>query len=802
MIARMHYQADYLFRLVTQDGKVYPIPSRAVLSAPASASVNSPATWEMPVSIMASMLPRGVAPQQYHGIEVDRLMKGNRMPYFRGLIDEVRRGWGVENGVRVQTMEMQAFGVLQRTKGYRVDSLQLNPVTQDGDRQMMGLGKWITWAPGTLKSPGGTDQIPYGGATLGEVFILPAPATGPAYQEGTDYTVDRTKIPIVITWITTPATTRQIWYDKLERFVVPYLTATRYLTLPPGRDYNDLYHTYVLDFLPGSPDKIRVADRTGYGTEYAIPQDDYLIITTSDGTEHIIERGAAADLDGWMDLQDPLPSGIAKGDPVRLPTTEAFSAWADNRYLSFAKTSDPNNPVLVWNSRLFKAYPQLGYAVPTPRVWSDNEDVYIGSFLLGNGIGSGFGYIREDVDANRIEEVVKYILTTETGLFDPSEIVTEPTGVYVKNRTWSGIQLPDLLSEFKDQAMSPNTFVHDTQDGKVTIKPYRQKPKPDWVMRGIQRVEETEVPEPITAVTVIAEAAEPVNLAGEWIFTVEGAEFPERITDQITSGGPDVPTGSDTPDGHIGAIFQIPRPEPSTAHPLISEIRITATGQVTMFFSEDLSFANVWILPGMSSRQIDSGTVTIGSEEIARAITTDAGYLVVIIESVVDGDTMAGSVEIPATCSEIEILTKKAGYWRAALTDDTDLAPADQGPNRFGTIWRQPDPTKRMSYRYAPTSYLKRVQVLYPDKARDEVKSMAGISQQDTRDYAERWQDERVRAGNAYTVIAPYDDRAELGDTVHVAWEGFSKNLLLWGIQGPANPREVMATYTFHDYGL
>ncbi|MNX23987.1 hypothetical protein D3C86_540020 [compost metagenome] len=802
MLARRQYKADYLFRLVTQDGKTYPIPSRAVLNAPASATINATWTWEMPVSIMASMMPCGVEPEQYHGIEVDRVVAGNRLPYFRGLIDEVLRGWRKENGITVATIEMQAFGVMQRAKGYRVDSLRLNPVTQDGDMQMCGIGRWRTWQPGTPASAPYTEQIPYGGATLGDIFAFTDDTMATMYVEGSDYTVDRSTTPIKVNWIASPTSTRFIWYDALERFVVPYLSnAPRFITLPPGRDYHDLYHTYVLDF-EVSPPRIRVADKTGYTIDLTTGDDDYLTVITGDGVEHLLERSGFSDVNGWIDMIDPLPSGIAKGDPVRLPTTEAISAWADDRYLSFARVSNPVNLTNVWNTRLFKPYPNLGIAVPTPRVWSPTDDVFVGSFFVDGNIGKGFGYIREDVDANRVEEVMKAILTTETGLFAPSEVITEPTGAYVKNRTWSGYDLAEVLKEGQDQALPPHGFIHDTQDGKVMIKPYRQKAKPDWVLGGIVDIKEVEVPEPFTAVTVIAESSDPVNLAGEWVHTVDGAASPSKITDGITSGNGASTEATDTEDG-ILIVFEIPRPEPSTIHPLISEIKVTATGQVTMFFSDDLVASNIWLLPGMNRQQIDSGTVTIGEDEIARVITANAGYLVVIITPVVKGDVMAGDVEINPTCSEIEILTKKAGYWRAALTDDTNLAPADQGPDKFGTIWRQPDPSKRLSYRYAPTSYLKRVQTLYASaKAREKVLSMTGISQQDTRDYAERWQDELLRAGKKYTVIAPYDDRAELGDTVHVAWEKFRKDLLLWGIQGPANPREVMATYTFHDYGL
>lgn len=794
MLARMDYKAAYEFRLVDQHGKVYPIPSRAVLSAPASSAVDS-GTWEMPVSIMASSMPRGVNPQQYHRIEVDRVVAGNRMPYFRGVIDEVRRGWRKESWAEVETIDLQAFGVLQRAKGYRVDSLRIDPVTKDGVIQLRGLGRFRTWTPGYGVSMGGTETIPYGGPVLGSVYAFTDSTLTTPYVEGVNYTVNASATPLKITWLTTPASSRVFWFDTVERFVIPYLSSgPSFITLPPGREYDDLYHTWVLD-IDRPNNKLRVADRTGYDASIAITEDDYLAIVTAAGTEYILERGSYADAQGWIDMTDPIPLDVTVGDAVRLPTTEAIAAWDDDRIYQFWDGASGSGGAQEWNRTFFTVYPNLGIAVPVNRVWGINDEVYIDSIFPG-----GVGYIREDVDDNRIEEAVKRILTDKTGLFAASDVLTEPTGVYVKNRTWSGYDLSDVLAEAKDQAMSPNAYIHDTQDGKVTIKPYRQKAKADWVLRGIQSIEETDVPEPVTAVTVIAEASEPVNLAGEWLYEVGGAINPERLTD----GNKDenlAATASVAEDG-FGAVFKVPIPEPGATHPIIDSIRVTGTGLVTAYFAIAPDTGPVYAIPGYTFAPIESGTMEISADEIAKVVTDQAGYLVVYISPVTSGSTESSTIVTPATCSEIEILTRKAGWWRAALTDDTNLAPANNGPDEFGSIWRQPDPTKRMSYRYAPPDYLKRVQTLYPDKAREHVLSMTAISQQDTRDYAERWQDELLRAGKTYRVTAPYDDRAELGDTVLVQWKGFRKELFLWALEGPQDPRSPLATYTFIDYGL
>jgi hypothetical protein len=794
-IARRTLKPRWVFHIIDQDGNRHVLPGRAVLDRQRSGAVDG-GTWSLSLTVLFAMLPAGIRPRQYHRLEVSRIIAGVVYPYFVGIIDKDGIDRQLEAGSVIERITLEAFGMLQKAKGFRVDSLRIDPVTQDGIIKLRGLGKWKEWTPGVPIAATDEEQIPFGGATTGDVLVFTDSTYSSFYNEGVDYSVDRTKTPIVITWITTPADTRVIWYDALERFVIPFLgSGGGFITLPIGRDYDDLFHTWVLDFEAGTPNRIQLADRTGYGLDYYVAEDDYISVVTSDGVRHQVERSGVADVNGWQDIVGALPTGIAKGDPVWLPTTEAIAAWDDDRIYQFW-TGLGGSDGTEWNRTLLKAYPSLGIAVPTPRVWSFSDEVYIDSFL------GGVGYIREDVDANRIEEVIKSILTTETGLFDPSEVITEPTGVYVKNRTWSGYDLSDVLAEGKDQAMSPNTFIHDTPEGKISIKPYRQKVSADWTLAGVQSVEEVDDPEPVTAVTVIAEAERPVNLAGEWLYLIDDADNPHYITDTNRDAG-----RSATPHAWADAftvIFKIPDPVPSTIHPLIDSIKITGNGLVMAFFtpSMDIQEGPWYVLPGCNMTPIESGTMEITADQIARVVTSSAGYLVIGITDVTDGIYEPGTLLTRASCSEIEILTKKSGYWRAALTDDTDLAPANNGPDEFGSIWRQPDPAKRESYRYAPTAYLKRVQPLYPSKAREKVLPMTAISQQDTRDYSERHQDEYLRAGKTYRVVAPFDDRAELGDTVCVPMmDGTKRNLLLWGMSDGGGPGDVTCTYDFIDYG-
>jgi hypothetical protein len=811
-IARGTLRPRWVFQVVDQDGNRHTIPGRAVLDRQRSGAVDG-ATWNLTLSVLTAMLPSGIRPQQYHRIEVSRIVAGTPYPYFVGIIDKEALARQLEAGAVIKQLQLEACGMLQRAKGYRMNSLRIDPVTQDGIHRLRGLGKWKTWTPGTGLTFGMSEEIPYGGPSTGQVQIYTDDTLTTAYVEGSDYDLTPGP-PHLIQWTTDPSIDRVVRYDTVERFVILNNTYSggSFLTLPEGRDYDDLFHTYVLDFTTTTihtpftmevVDAIRVADPAGYDGTLNIAADDYVTITGQDGVDRQCMIGVAGltDPDGWVPLVTTFgfhtnPSEVAVGDAVRLPTTEAIAAWDDDRVYQFWNGSGGSSDQ-EWNRTLLTPHPSLGLAIPTPHVWSTTDQVWIDSLFPG-----GVGYIREDVDANRIEEALKTILTTETGLFDPSEVITEPTGVYVKNRTWSGVDLSDVLAEAKDQAMSPSTFIHDTPDGKITIKPYRQKLEPDWELRGIQSIEETEVPEPITAVTVIAEAQEPVNLAGEWLYMVDDADNPQYLTDTI-KGGSVATTASAGQDG-FGVVFKIPTPEPSTIHPLIDSIRITGTGVVTAFFSPTLDAGPIYAIPGCNFAPIESGTLEITAEQIARVVTADAGFLFIWISRITSGNLESSTVVTAATCSEIEILTKKAGYWRAALTDDTNLAPANNGADAFGTIWRQPDSTKRQSYRYAPTSYLKRVQVLYPSaKAREKVLSMAAISQQDTRDYSERHQDEYLRAGKSYKIVALFDDRAELGDTVSVPMmDGTKRNLLLWGMSDGGGPGDVLCNYDFIDYGL
>ena len=804
--ARSTFRPRWAFRIVDQDGNRYTIPGTAVLDRQRVGAING-GTWRLSLTCLTAQLPKGIRPQQYHRIEVSRIVAGMPYSYFVGIIDKEGLERQLEAGAVIGQLQIDAFGVLQRAKGYRINSLRVDPAVFSGMVQLSGICSTRRYRPNTAISAGGAESLingagPYNPAAGGiQIFsggTLDAP-TGP-YTRGTsssgDFWIDTSTFPVTIRWRVVPATGRIIEFQSVERFIAPvtgYVSGgSRYaqaswIVLPYGRSYDDLFHTYVEDWDDADPHnlRIRLADSTGWRDLFGAQGGEYAAIVTADGVTHFKQVAIAADADGWITIAsgETLPPGIQEGDPIRLATSEGFSAWDDDRLVHFYKGASGG---LEWNRRYFVSHPNLGLAVPIARNWMPTERV-----------SAWVAFIREDVDDNRIENVIKRVLTTASGLFSPSDVIAEPTGVYVKNRTWFAMDLSDVLAEAKDQAFAPNAYINDTPDGKVTIKPYQQKPVADWELLKVQRIEEVEEPEPVTAVTVISEDQE-VNVAPEWFKGSENITNPERVVDGIKTGlTTGVPAGYEWTYSLLQ--FSIPEPVPIQAHPMISKLRIHGAGLVTVYVTRGSSS---YYLSGYTHRPIESGFLEIDGADLARILTADAHTLTIRFDPITAGDGVDGAIQTAKACAEIEILTKQAGAWRAALTDDTSRAPANNGPDQFGTIWRQPDPTKRESFRYAPPDYLKRVQVLYPNKARDEVLTMVGISQQDTRDYAERYEDEFLRAGKTYKVVAPFDDRAELGDTVSVRMlDGTKRNLLLWGMSDGGGPGDVLCNYDFIDYG-
>lgn len=801
-LARMDLSPVWDVRLVDQNGAVYPIPPGAIKGRQRGTELDGSA-WRLSLSLDRALLPRGTDPKQYHKLEMDLLIGSDVIPYFRGIIDHPQSGESLQGGAITEPLSLEALGMLQKTKGYRVNSFRVDPAwVSAGVSLLMGYCTVDTLAPGSVKLAGEKDiltSVGTCGAADGFLEIYSTSSYATQYVEGIDYTLNTTKAPIEITWINPPATTRVIVWFNVERFARPiwssvYATIPNFYFCKPGRRIDDLYQTYVTAI--DAPNKrVTVSDPTGYDSLLDLAQGEYVAFSIGgvDSCRKVASFNSGTS-ELTIDAAETLPAGLAVGDGIRLVTTEHFQAWDDDRLLRFFTSSAG---VTEWNRTYLMALPNVGHAIPIkPRDWAATEEVWADLY-----------YVDQTGAQNRVENIIKLFLVG-TGLFSASDITIENTGAYVKNFTFTAQDADQILATLAPNSIPPNAFIHDEPDGTVSIKPYRQKTDPDWTMRGVHEIQESDQPEPISAVTVIAESDKEINLAPRLFSSSANFTSPERCIDgdKSSSATPTASTSAAT------LTFRIPRATPLTAFPVIDKIRIQGQGLLTVYVTRS---GTDYYLAGHTFEPLKSGSLEISGEELHRVLlvasTLESQDLTFRFDPVTSGDNLSTVTVLAggeASVSEIEILTTQAGAWKAEITDDTAKSPADNGADQRGSTWTQGDAALRESWRYAPAEYLKRVSARYyapgsgtANKPRHKILKLKGISQQAARDYAEKWLDYSLMEGKSYTVSGILDPRAQLGDTVRIfRKDGSYLDLFLWGISDGGEAGDLSCTYQLRDY--
>lgn len=799
-LAALDLRPSWDVRLVDQNGAVYSIPPKALKSRSRSTELDG-STWRLSLSLERSFLPSSIDPQQYHRLEIDLILGTDKIPYFRGYIDKAAGGESLQGGAILKPLELEAFGVLQKTKGYRVNSFRVDPAwISTGTTLLTGLCTTQRYTPGTTMTAGGTERLPNAGtygATAGYLKVYTSAALSATYVQGTDYTLDTSVVPIKLTWVNAPSSARVIEWIQPERFVVPawfptYSSTPSFFRCPYGRRYDDLFQTYVTA-IDTVNKKVTLADATGYTDRLDLTQGEYVAFTSGgvDSYRRVASFNSATK-ELTINAAESLPAGLAVDDGIRLATTEHYQAWDDDRLVRFFVSSAG---VTEWNRTYFNAIPNLGCASPLARNWTTTETVYSDLYLVD-----------QSSDSNRVEEIIKTLLTG-LGLFTSSDITTSKTGAYVKNFAYTATDADEILSSLAPNSLPPNAFIHDEPDGTISIKPYQQKTAPDWVMRGVYEIKETDHPEPVSAVTVIALSDQEINLAPRYFNSSTNFNNPERCIDGDKSSAA-TPTST---SGQATLTFRIPRSTPLTSFPVIDKLRVTGQGLLSVYVTRS---GTDYYLAGNTFRPLKDGSIEIPGEELHRVLLVGSTLtyqdLTFRFDPVTSGDNLSVvTVATAASVSEIEIVTSQAGVWKAELTDDTGKTPADNGASDFGSTWVQADVTLRESWRYAPPDYLKRVSSQYnapgsgtTSKPRHKVIRRKGISQQRCRDDAERWCDELLREGKSYSVSGILDPRAQLGDTVRIyKKDGSYLDLFLWGIDDSGGPKDLSATYQFKDFG-
>lgn len=651
------------FRLKTKSGSVYTLPPRAIKSRSRSGSLDG-STWTVKLELDRRLLPKNVDPKQYETIEIDMLVDGNAAPveYFRGVIEEPESGQSYEGSV-AEPLTLNCFGVLQRLAGYWVSRWR---PTLDYLTQSMGTMQIVCTTQRqimpTAIAAGSSERLPKGAVTFGAdsssyFKIYTSTAMTATYTHGTDYTVDLTKVPLQITWVNPGAAGRVIQWAQIDRIVKPVpSTALEVAVLPFSRSPLDMFPTTVAA-VNNTSKTIKVSDTTGWTTLLdTILNYEHVAVIKTDGTTFHYKITSVAS-DGTLQLDTGAGydlSTVTVGLQCRLSTSEHYqSFYALSSGPLFATTWGGST---YWNHKYFAPVFDQGIILPTA--------INISSSV---GIFSNIPYIDQESDNNRIEEIIKAFLV-DTGLYNAADVVTEQTGVFAKDFAFNSMFADEVVSTLGQNAVTPNTRIHDEPDGTVSIKPYSQKTTPDWTMKGVWDIKETDAAELPTAVTVVSEG-DHSNVAPQTFLSASNFSNYERIVDNSD----ELEAGATTSTSTASVTFRLPEETPLTCHPYIDKIVVTGKGLLTVTVTYD---GITKVLPTWTRRALGDtgvGTIEISSGELYRVLPNSTNSKYVDIKFAFDplrtGDTLPGAVSLTAACSEIRILTKQAGAWRAAFTD-------------------------------------------------------------------------------------------------------------------------------------
>lgn len=380
----------------------------------------------------------------------------------------------------------------------------------------------------------------------------------------------------------------------------------------------------------------------------------------------------------------------------------------------------------------------------------------------------------------------------------------------------SQARLGDLIDQVRKATIPPNWRLRESEDGKPVGGYVVQLPAASLTLRGVRSFKPRELPKALTRVIVKGQQHE-IERAGQLLYRVLNIGDQDKLfdgrNDAYTAAATFVSTGSNTGS----AWFKIPPCEPGR-WPGVSKVSVSADAKLLV----NVAGAP----PDNLTGEIDDSA----ERYLPKAVTQQDATARFISHEFADLDRVAlqpsdslwgtypywylrvnfDEVKAPFTSyvnagtyyiDEIDLYMLEGPYWEASLTDDTDKAPANgaSGAAGFSATWKQPDRTLAMSYRFAPTAWLKRNMADYGTGGdRVLVVEAEGITQGQCREIAEAYLDGAVRGSEFYDVEAAYDPRVQLGDTVAVPLDdGTTRTLLVWGIsKGATTMQLTLADYS------
>ena len=461
------------------------------------------------------------------------------------------------------------------------------------------------------------------------------------------------------------------------------------------------------------------------------------------------------------------PSGgavVAAGDRIRLSTLEHWAAWNDGHHQIGFLTSAGN--ATVGQPQSVSIMPLSGMIIPNKGLtfktsasttveyeyynstvhaivnrWLGSDYIYEttrdGPLVIEiiPGTYSGFS-----VNNNSVENIIRVITSKNffRGPLEFSEWIVDATGICSKPYRKEKDYLDQIVSQTMKDTCPANVRLRDRVDGNVRIGPITQAAVPHYVLPGIASVEVNDNADRITSLTVISDydGTNEINIAASCFggvgSLVHSSTLHQAFTnpERMYNGDPNSVSNLYVATPFQGTPFAqffwwtIPACNPVKSFSKIKRITIKGTGLI-------LSAFYLWgdrqnnIAPssagGTAWTNLGSFTMVPDQDEI---IVTEDGVTLdgSVLDDILNLDTPTiiafGVRQIlngTAYISEVEIIQENIAAHTAQMTDSA-VGPSAPGlavaspvnSLGFGTTWSQPDARKNVSFRYAPTAWMKR----------------------------------------------------------------------------------------------
>jgi hypothetical protein len=497
------------------------------------------------------------------------------------------------------------------------------------------------------------------------------------------------------------------------------------------------------------------------GTEPGLPASgwsnkEYLTVTFADGNERTVEITAINRTTGQMtvDVFPTNPVGGANagpGDRIRVSTLEAVQAFSGRTPVAVGELPTAATSINGLRPQCAGAYYQIGHMIPfTGHRTSSATDQYwlsTSHLLLNRDSRDYDAWNNNDIGVYTVEakndtlngqavnnnvETWIAIATSKQFVDGPLDYVNdwiiENTGIVSKERTASSIYMDEMVKEWMATSFPPNVLLRDRIDGKVKIGPVTQAAAPAYVLPGIAQVKVEDRAERITSMTVISQndTDDPTDIASiafGGVSAVAGTKTwsnPQAAFDgDDTTKAVPVDIGGDVESFLNTMWFTIPPSNPIEVYPTIESIRISGQGMIIGVFAstgtqplqeltQDNLVYNWTLLPSADWIPLQNNQpFTIEKKDLERMIRPDRySFIAISVRQITD--------TVNKGITSIEILQRDTNAHTATMTDNSNLASnATLNAAGFGTTWAQPDGNLNVSFRYAPTAWMKRNSATY-----------------------------------------------------------------------------------------